>query len=800
MSNTKNVIKEKNNKNKIFVTIILATIAILFTFLGLFFTYFIITTKLNKDILTQISTPALVYDCIDNKISDNVQGQPYVSLDKLNNYTLDAFISIEDKDFYNHKGINVKRIFGAILNNISSGTLQQGASTITQQLIKNTHLTNDKTFDRKIKEIILSLKLEKEYTKNEILEMYLNAIYFGNGCYGIENASQFYFGKPASNLDINESTILAGIIKSPAFYSPIKHKENIERRKNLILKEMHKHNYISTKDYNLNVIKPVTLNVQNLQFKSPSSYINSAIAEASNILKKQPNQIISNNYKIYTYYDPTISSALSESIKHNTNAMNNSIVIDNKTSGILAFNSSYAYGATNIQRNPASTIKPVLVYGAGIEYGKIYPCSLLDDNPTTYNGEYTPQNIANKYYGKISAELALAKSLNIPAINLFKEIGIEKCKSFAKKNGLEFDASDCGLSLALGAMKYGVTIQTLCDAYLSFANLGYHKNSTFIKRIEDNNGKVIYTHTPLSHKVMSNETAYLVGQMMKKTTTDGTCTALGNLGYEVHAKSGTNGTKDIDYNTDSICVAQTTSHTACIWYFSKDNKTENLLENVSTSQLSPTLKMKSLFQSIYANIEARPVNFEKPKGIVTKKLDAISYDNGDLEIATTGTPERYIMECEFNIKYTPKAISKNFTNIILTHLQSKVTINTNSSENTPSLILSFPTLKHQKYELIKEYEENNKIIEKTILIVSGKSDNIEFIDKKFAPQNNVKYFIRIYNAVLNDCEISNVIEYKGNGNSLENQLTQISNKPNLIIASNNKIAKQKNYNYYSYFR
>lgn len=803
MSNTNNVIKDKNRKNKRIITIMLATIAILFAFLGLFITYLILSTNLNKDILTQISTPALVFDSSSNKISDNVQGQPYVKLENLNDYTINAFISIEDKDFYKHKGINVKRIFGAILNNVSSGSLQEGASTITQQLIKNTHLTNDKTFDRKIKEIILSLKLEKAYDKNEILEMYLNAIYFGNGCYGIENASQFYFGKPASDLDINESATLAGIIKSPAFYSPIKHKENIERRKNLILKEMYKGNYINTTDYNSNTIKTVNLNVQNQQFKNPSSYINSAIAEASNIIKIQPNQVIANKYKIYTYFDPATSSSLSESIKHNTNAMTNSIVIDNKSGGILAFNSSYTYGATNIQRNPASTIKPILVYGAGIEYGKIYPCSLLDDNPTTYDGNYTPQNISNKYYGKISAELALAKSLNIPAINLFKEVGIEKCKSFAKKNGIEFDESDSGLSLALGAMKYGVTIQSLCDAYVSFANLGYHKDSTFIKKIEDSNGKVIYTHKPLSHKVMSEETAYLVGQMMKKTTTEGTCTALGNLGYEVHAKSGTNGTKDSNYNTDSICVAQTTSHTACIWYFSKDNKDENLLKNVSTSQLSPTLKMKSLFQSIYTSKSMHPTNFEKPKGIVTKKLDTISYDNGNIELATADTPERYTMDCEFNIKYVPKTISKNFTNIILTYLQSKIsTINSNEGEKSHSLTLSFPTLRHQKYELIKEYEENGKTHSKTILVVSGKSDNIEFIDSEFTEQTNIKYYVKIYNTVLNDYELSNVVDFKTKDNSgnLDIQSFKAETESSYTLARNNKITKQKNYNYYNYFR
>ncbi|MGN1227769.1 MAG: transglycosylase domain-containing protein [Christensenellales bacterium] len=765
--------KTKNNKITKILHIALISLMILMCFFGVFLIYLYNTTNLDDELLTEISNPSLIYDNSNTLLNDNVQGLPYVKIDNLNQYTIDAFTSIEDKEFYNHNGINIKRIAGALISNVASGEIKEGASTITQQLIKNTHLTNDKTFDRKIKEIILALKLEKQYSKDEIMEMYLNAIYFGNGCYGIESASRFYFGKSASELDINESAILAGIIKSPAYYSPLKHESNIIERKNLVLNEMYTDNAITLSEKAKNQNKTLDLNVQNTNFDNQYAYMNSAITEASNILNITPNQLTANKYKIYTYFDKNTSEQLAHSVAHNTNAMHNAIVVDNKTGGIIAFNSSYTFGATNIQRNPASTIKPILVYGPSIEYGKIYPCSLLKDEPTTYEDNYTPKNISNKYYGLISADEALAKSLNIPAINLLKEIGIEKCKSFAKKCGINFDSSDKGLSLALGAMKYGITIQDLINAYLPFANNGNMIQSTFIKKIEDANGNIIYSHNTLTKNVMSEETAYLVGKMMKKTTEIGTCKSLGSLPFEVHAKSGTNGTKDENYNTDALCIAQTTSHTSCMWYFSKDNKAENLLENVSTSQLSPTLKLKTLLENMYK--DNKPQAFTKPQNITTLKLDTISYENGELELATLNTPERYVKECEFNKKYTPKTISKNFTSITSTIL--------NKTQNQNSITLSFTTLKHQKYELYKKYKQNNKEIEKLLQTTKGKNDLITYTDTDITPNIEYTYYIKIYNDAIDDYEISN-------------EITHTYKKFNPLNYANRK---KSNYNFYSYF-
>lgn len=748
----------KKGRNKLFYKIlrlfIIASLAI-FGIIAITFIYLYSTTKLNKDLLNKISTPALVYANDNSQLTDNVQGVPYVKIENLQQHTIDAFISIEDKKFYSHNGINIKRMFSAMINNITSLSLEEGASTITQQLIKNTHLSSDKTFERKIKEIMLALKIEKEYSKNEILEMYLNAIYFGNGCYGIESASKFYFGKSATEIDINESALLAGLIKSPAYYSPLKHEENAIQRKNLVIKEMYEDKAISLEEFDILKTTNLSFDMQSLDFDRESSYINSVLDEASKILAISPTQIIAKKYKIFTYYDCDIWQDLANAVKHDTNAMHNAIVVDNETGGILAFNSSYTFGANNIQRTPASTIKPILVYGAGIEYGNIFPCSILEDKPTTYGDNYTPKNLGNKYYGNISADLALAKSLNIPAINLLKDIGIEKCKSFAKKCGISFDEDDNGLSLALGAMKHGITIQTLTNGYLCFACEGQYKKSTFIKSIVDENGRVLYTHNINNKKAMQPETAYLVGQMMKKTTTDGTCIALNSLPFEVYAKSGTNGTNNEKLNSDSICIAQTTKHTACMWYFSKDYKEENLLENASVSQLSPTIKMKELFNSIYEN--EKPSDFKKPNGVIKLKLDSISYEDGNVEIASIETPERYILESNFNRKFTPKTISKNFTKCISTVLEC----NFQKKQN----IVSYNAVKHQTYELIREHFDDNKKIVQTLQVVKEKSGKISFTDTS-PPDVPYKYYLKITNNKIKDIafsnEISSINEYNEN--------------------------------------
>lgn len=749
MNKCENIYKLKKHKN--FLKILSPFLFIIMAIVLFFSIYLFSHNKLNVELLSSFNSPSFIYANDDSMIKQTSNGRPFVKLSELNQYTIDSFISIEDTEFYKHKGINIKRIIKAFYNNVKARSLKEGASTISQQLIKNTHLTNEKTFSRKINEIVLALKLENKFSKDEILEMYLNAIYFGNGCYGIESASNFYFGKSATQLNINESATLASLIKSPSNYNPLNNYENLKERRNLVLTKLYEQNKIDNESIKEIKNNEIPLNINDNSNTYNNAYIYSALDEASNILNITSTKLLTSKYKIYTYYDNDITFNLHETVKNNTNAKHNAMIIDNQTNGIISFVSSYSQNGFSVKRAPASSIKPLLVYAPAIEYNYIYPCSILDDKPTTFDN-YKPQNIGNKYYDKISASSALAKSLNIPAISLLNEIGIDKCKKFAKNLGINFDKDDNGLSLALGAMKYGITINELCSAYSPFVNDGMYSKATFIKKILDKYGKVVYEHKTKSNQVMSKETSYLVGQMMRKTVQDGTATALKSFPFEIHAKSGTNGSKYENLNTDALCLTQTTKHTACIWYYSCDNKKENLIENPSISQLSPTIKLKEIFNYLYSNNKPSP--FVAPSSIETILLDKLSYDDNKIEIASINTPERFIMKEEFKSNYKPTTLSTNFTMVKLSKL--------NLESNANNVTLFFEPQKHQRYVLVKQTNLGTSFKEEILSEYKNTSTPITYEDTTNQDNSNTKYYILIYNDYISKSAKSNIVHLNTN--------------------------------------
>ena len=262
-----------------------------------------VNLKQSNNILTNLNSQVEIFDTNNNQLSyTSTSGQTAVSLKDLPDYVKNAFIAIEDKNFYNHKGLNFKRIIMATFNNILSGYTKEGGSTISQQLIKNVHLTNDKTLKRKIQEAFLTSKLEEQYTKDEIMQTYLNVIYFGHSIIGVENAAQVYFNKKAKDLTIAQSAILAGIIKSPSYYSPItNHKACLERR-NVVLSEMLKENYITENEYK-SALKE-NLSVSNdFSFVNNNSFYEQTIKEAQDVLNLSEKDVALSNYKIYTYFN-----------------------------------------------------------------------------------------------------------------------------------------------------------------------------------------------------------------------------------------------------------------------------------------------------------------------------------------------------------------------------------------------------------------------------------------------------------------------------------------------------------------
>ena len=352
-------IKKHKLKKILWATFIMVAVFIFSGFLFVTFKYFttpldknkLISTNLGVEIYNTTTNSTPIYYSSDKKVISSTYLQPH---------TLNAFISIEDKRFYEHNGFDLKRILKAILVNIKNKSKSQGASTITQQLVKNIFLNSEKTYSRKFDEILLSIKTEKNFTKDEILNMYLNSIYFGSNAYGIESASNLYFNKSANELDINQSAILAGIIKSPVYYSPINHPDKCFTRKNIVLKQMYDNGYISQQQYNENIIKPVEVNFTKNNYDN--SYNQQVILEACDLLNISEKELLRQELKIYTYLDSDIQTNIEQNILNSTFSGDKlSMVTDNNGRVLAYFGDSY-YNLSQMKRNPASTLKPLIIY------------------------------------------------------------------------------------------------------------------------------------------------------------------------------------------------------------------------------------------------------------------------------------------------------------------------------------------------------------------------------------------------------------------------------------------------------
>ena len=731
----------------IFIILLLATL----TGLGFYISIVYINAKslnINQDVLKTPSLSIEIYDKDNNLIEeDNEINKKYVNFNEITKHTKQAFISIEDKNFYSHNGINYKRIAKAMLKNIKSRSFKEGASTITQQLIKNTQLTSEKTFKRKIKEIALSKKLEKIYSKDKILELYLNVIYFGNNCYGIESASNYYFSKTSKDLNIDESAMLAGIIKSPAKYSPIRNKNNCLKRRNLVLKQMYNDKNISFFEYNNAINKNINLNLNTTKKNKLNSYSQATIDEAEMILKLPARQIALNGYKIYSYQNSEKQGSLYEAIKkQNLTCDSAGIVINNKKHSIEAYIGDSIYKILDAKRQPGSCIKPLLVYAPAINEDIIYPCTELLDQKTNI-GNYNPKNVGNTYKGYVSARESLSKSINIPAIKVLSYIGIEKGKSYAENMGLNFDSKDNSYTLALGGMTYGTNIQELAGAYTTFANKGVFAPPSFISFITDKNNNLIYMHRPKEKQVLKEDTAFLTTDLLKTCVKNGTAKKLNELNIDLASKTGTVGKPNSKQNLDAWNISYTDNQTCGIWLGNLNN---NPINYAGGNQ--PTEIVKNYFQKIDDKS-----TFERPNTIVEKNIDLIELnENHRIILANNSMPERYTKKELFSIFNLPQETSEKFITIEKPIIKSfvenhKVFIEFSAKEYLSYKIYSnnqiLKTISNLNGKQILSFPLNNKqedfIIEYfyTVCPDIKERQSLSFINSNNNKNNNEKWFI-----------------------------------------------------------
>lgn len=561
-----------------------------------------------------------------------------------------AFIAAEDARFYDHPGVDAVRILGAAWSDLKAGAFVEGASTITQQLIKLTHLNSRKELSRKVDEAILAVQLERVYGKDQILEMYLNTVYFGSGYYGLETAARGYFGVSASELTLDQAALLAGVLKSPARFSPNRRPEAAVGRRGVILHLMASYGMISEADADEAAARPLRLKKDPI-LERRGYYVDYALLESCRLLGIPMTRLLQDGYRIYTGMDRG-AEELCEALfardeyfpqVNGESAQGAICLIDAHTGYISALvggrDEHVALGfnrAVRIRRQPGSVIKPILVYAPALEAGYTAADMLLDEASTF--GDYAPSDASRRYRGWVTMREAVTRSLNIPAVELFSSLGIGRCKSFARQLGIPFDKNDTRLALALGGFTYGVSPQELCAAYAAFAAGGVYRPPTLIRRIEDREGKTVYEARPFARRVMAEGSAFILTSMLQSVVQHGTAKALADLPLDVAAKTGTVG--DQNGNRDVWLAAYTAEHAAVIWMGFDENSNGKVLPPDSGGGGYPAALMKEVLTGLYEGKTA-PV-FRQPDSVVRVRLDGYTMDTQhETVLATTYTPESY---------------------------------------------------------------------------------------------------------------------------------------------------------------
>ncbi len=655
---------------------------------------------LNVEALSSPSLSIDVFDIQNKKIQEQNQfNGDFCKLSSLNPHTKEAFLSIEDKEFYSHNGLNKKRMAGAMLKNIKTHSLKEGASTISQQLIKNTHLSSEKTFERKMKEMVLTKKMEKALSKDEILESYLNIIFFGNNCYGIESASKYYYNKSAKDLTLAESCTLAGLIKSPSKYSPVHNPDNCLKRRNLVLSEMEKDGKISVDEKILAQQQPISLSINSSGSNKLNCYSQSAIDEASKILGITPKQLAVGGFHIHTYQNPEKQNALNQALESSkVEAVDNAgIVIDAATFGVSAYYGNSNFKLLDCRRQPGSTLKPLLVYAPALNEGVISPDTQILDEKITI-GSYSPTNVNKKYGGYMSVTDAVKNSVNIPAIKALSYISIDTGKQYAQKLGIKFDEADNSYAIALGGMTYGVNLKDLASAYTAFPNGGEFANSTFVQYITDANNKLVYVHKPSTKMVFREDSAYLMTNILQETAKSGTSRKLSQISNtEIASKTGTVGKRNENGNTDAYNISFTPEEVVGVWFGSLSNTPKSVAGGNQPTEVACRYVQSQTYEK---------TAFDVPSSVAKVKIDTLELEqNHRLLLASPYAPERYVKTALFSRFNTPSEVSQNFT--------EKPQIVADAVVKDNQIVLTLHAQKHLEYQIFKNDIPYQNIKDKT---------------------------------------------------------------------------------------
>ncbi|MBC7319169.1 penicillin-binding protein 1A [bacterium] len=572
---------------KVLKTIILSLITLILILIiaGSIFTLIVLLEYIpqlpDPSLLLQYNPPTktTIYDAKGLPLAElYAEKRIVVPIKDIPQHLKDAVVAIEDERFYSHVGVDLKGIARAIYKGIKLGEFKEGGSTITQQLARNVFLTLERTPSRKIMEILLALRIETTLSKEEILHLYLNIIYFGEGCYGVESAARTYFGKSAKNLNLAESALLAGIIRSPENYSPFKNRDLAIARQRLVLRKMLELGFIDEKEYESALNTELKFSTGKDGFWKAPYFVDYVLSILKNDLGFK--DIEKSGLDIYTTLDLDIQKVAEEVLleglrkaKDYNVSQGALVLIENNTGYIRAmvggkdYRESQFNRAVQAYRQPGSAFKP-FVYTVAIQEGWKPEDTIVDEEISFKVGDklWKPQNYDRRFRGVITLKDALAYSVNIPAVKLLYEVGVDKVLDLAIKMGLPLDSiSDRNLAIALGGVTRGVTPLQLAQAFSVWANRGVLIKPIAIKVVKDKEGKVLYSSEVKNSRILDEDVAKTITEMLENVIKYGTGKRA-NCGHPCAGKTGTTS----DYR-DAWFVGFTRRYTTCVWMGNDDN-------------------------------------------------------------------------------------------------------------------------------------------------------------------------------------------------------------------------------------
>jgi penicillin-binding protein 2A len=624
---------------------------VLLTFFLLVLLYFVWTaSRVNVTSLKEgLSQPTVIYDQ-DGKIASNVltNRTKGVVVDELPKHVGAAVVAIEDERFYEHGGFDIKGITRAFFSNLFAGSITGGGSTITQQLTKNALLSPEKTYKRKIEELFLAVKIEKVYEKDEILQMYLNQVYFGSGSWGISQATRKYFNKDIDDISISEAATLAALLQAPNALDPYKHYDRALERRNVVLAKMKEHGMISQEEYKIAIAEQINLEDGGGSFieRKYPYYVDAVLDEAINEFGLTQEEILTRGYRIHTEMDQNLQTILEKIYqrdayfpngKSDAIVQSGAVLLDPSTGGVLGLvggrGETVFRGfnrATHLKVQPGSTIKPLVVYTPALEEG-YSPTSMLIDEPTSF-GEYKPENASKKYQGKVPLYEAIEKSLNVPTVWLLNQISLKKGTDALKRFGIPVEKEDENLAIALGGMHHGISPLQLAEAFSTFPNGGKRNDGHLITKIVGPTGDVIAKRSVKSVKVTSKEIADDMTSMLLNVVESGTGKGTKIPGMQIAGKTGTTQLpySDINGAKDQWFVGYTPSIVGAIWLGYDKTDRNHYLSNSSSENAVP------IFRAIME--EAKP--FIAPEEFEVASINERLKENGELEEAKQALEEK----------------------------------------------------------------------------------------------------------------------------------------------------------------